>query len=503
MFQQPYFQLSYPENVKPQILSKKSNCEFDKSVFHAMDEKIEEFREKMKSNQELQDFLKKKDEIKIEGMHYIFNIFNFYDENSKAYNDVPVGGIKLVLDEYNNPEKCCRMIELKVSSNWKKTNYVKKKFKKVFSTMVGDEIYQSKLLGKSYCERSSIVRQIRLNLLYTLFDVLEKGGDVLLAHIYNICDCDIIEFMYLCGILFEKVIIMNFGDFFVYGSNFLFDNRMTKEEFKEKIFQKTFTIEPKVEYDEMIKYLQQSAKERIRLTDMLLNKQYDEYMYLYYLDMIQKGENMKLSKVMKHKLQQKLIEIFRNVFINNKLVRIHSAIKGEEGRSIQQLLKKYNCKKCIEVGMAFGISAFYILSTSPDINLISIDPTQSTQWEGSAVKLLKKMDLDKNHELMEKKSYVALPELMEKYGEGSFDFIFIDGWHTFDFTLVDAFYASLLVKVGGVILIDDALHSGVAKCVRYLDTNYTFLKRISSTKTQAGYLKIKNDDREWNFHRPF
>ena len=38
----------------------------------------------------------------------------------------------------------------------------------------------------------------------------------------------------------------------------------------------------------------------------------------------------------------------------------------------------------------------------------------------------------------------------------SLDFIFIDGWHTFDYTLVDFFYSDLLLKIGGIIIIDDA-----------------------------------------------
>ena len=285
MFQQPYFQLSYPKDIKPIIELKKSNCEFDKKIFHVLDEKIVELYEEKKHNPELVDFIKKKDEIKIEGMHYIFNIFHFYDENKKTFPDTPTGAIVIDEKEYNNPDKCCKMIELKFATNWTKRNYVSKKFKKIFCTMVGEEVYKSKLANKKYCERSSIVKTIRLNLLYTLFESLEKCGDVLLAHIYNLCDCDMIEFIYLCTMLFEKVTIMNFGDFFIYGENFLFDNRITKEEFRKKVYE-PFSIEPKIQYDEMISYFEQSAKDRIRLTDMLIQGKYEEYLYLYYLDMI-------------------------------------------------------------------------------------------------------------------------------------------------------------------------------------------------------------------------
>ena len=57
--------------------------------------------------------------------------------------------------------------------------------------------------------------------------------------------------------------------------------------------------------------------------------------------------------------------------------------------------------------------------------------------------LLKSSKLHKRHMLIEKKSYEAMPELLKK-GEENYDFIFIDGWHTFDYTLVDFFYSDKL-----------------------------------------------------------
>ena len=62
-----------------------------------------------------------------------------------------------------------------------------------------------------------------------------------------------------------------------------------------------------------------------------------------------------------------------------------------------------------------------------------------------------------------------------------FDFVFIDGWHTFDYTLIDFFYADKLIREGGIIIIDDALHRGVAKFVKYMDTNYKFYKKLKFT----------------------
>ena len=93
--------------------------------------------------------------------------------------------------------------------------------------------------------------------------------------------------------------------------------------------------------------------------------------------------------------------------------------------------------------------------------------------------------------------------MLKKQGEASFDFIFIDGWHTFDYTLVDFFYANLLLKINGFIIIDDVLHAGVKSCINYLTSNYKFYKKIESPITVACYQKLRNDDREWNYHTKF
>ncbi len=493
------FQIVYPRDEKINIEKKTSLITFDKKHFMEFNEK----KEKMKKvDKETSFFLSKIKKLEINSTHYIFRLFNIYDDNGNSDPDVSTGFIVLDDKEYDNSELCCKYIETKQQKNYKSRTFVNKKFKKLVTTMVGEEIYQNKLKDKTYCDRSSIVKKIRLNILYNLFDSLEKGGNFLMAHIYNICDNDIIEFFYLASILFEKVTILFFDDFFIYCENFQYENRVTKNELKN-IINKPYTVTPKINYDNLVSFLQNCIIKENQKIDLLYDKKYDEYLQLYTMDLIRKAETFKISKNFIKILQKKLIEIFRHVYLENKFVRIHSAIKSEEGASIQEIIKKYNIKKSIEVGMAFGISAFYILSTSSNISLISIDPFQTTQWNSSGIELLKKMNLKKNHKLIEKKSHVALPELLEKNGENSFDFIFIDGFHTFDYTLVDFFYAMALVKVGGVILVDDALHPGVAKCIKYIDTNYNCMKRIQTSRTQAGYIKIKNDDREWSFHHNF
>jgi hypothetical protein len=149
----------------------------------------------------------------------------------------------------------------------------------------------------------------------------------------------------------------------------------------------------------------------------------------------------------------------------------------------------------------------YILLALKKVNkdsqykLDSIDPFQTTQWKSFGLNLIKDIKLNNNHNLYEDKSYIMLPKLLEK--KEVYDLIFIDGWHTFDYTLLDFFYADLLLKVGGIIIIDDAMHQGVGKCLRYLDSNYKHYKRIQSPNTVGAYQKISDDKRDWDYHTNF
>lgn len=106
--------------------------------------------------------------------------------------------------------------------------------------------------------------------------------------------------------------------------------------------------------------------------------------------------------------------------------------------------------------------------------LISIDPNQNRKWKEVGLFSVESAGLKQFHRFYEGKSYDIMPKLLSDHAE-SLDLVFIDGWHTFDYTLVDGFYADLLVKSGGYIVFDDALHKGPQKVVRmmkmYLDRN--------------------------------
>ncbi len=68
------------------------------------------------------------------------------------------------------------------------------------------------------------------------------------------------------------------------------------------------------------------------------------------------------------------------------------------------------------------------------------------------------------------------------------------------------FYADLLTRVGGVILLDDVRHRGVAPVLDYIRTNYPHLRLVEDSvcaDTMATFVKVAPDARSWDFHVPF
>jgi len=185
---------------------------------------------------------------------------------------------------------------------------------------------------------------------------------------------------------------------------------------------------------------------------------------------------------------------------------ITAGINTEEGMYLYKQVLQYKVKKMVEIGMANGISTVYLLmgAKETDGQLISIDPFQIPQWKSAGLQLIKEMKLKSRHTWMEEKSHTALPRLLDKKGaESSYDMVFIDGWHTFDYTLVDAYFADKLLRVGGIMIVDDFLHKGVNASMKYVITNWPHYKRLKSPNSFAAFEKIGEDKREWDFHKTF
>lgn len=182
-------------------------------------------------------------------------------------------------------------------------------------------------------------------------------------------------------------------------------------------------------------------------------------------------------------LLKQITEFVKNGnFENNEgeIVKINSGIDYSEGELLfKTIVNDINIKKTLEIGCAYGISSIYICSAlSQQLNTMHtiVDPFQSVQWLNYGINNLKKFNLS-NFNLIEERSEIILPELLKS--KKNYDFIFIDGWHTFDHTMVDVFYSLKLLNNGGYLVIDDVDHPAVRKVFDYI-INYDFIEVVDS-----------------------
>jgi predicted O-methyltransferase YrrM len=136
----------------------------------------------------------------------------------------------------------------------------------------------------------------------------------------------------------------------------------------------------------------------------------------------------------------------------------------------------------LEIGMGSGTSTVVILSAlfaesaATGSRLTSIDPFQTANFNGAGQQTIRTIGYAGRHRLIEEADYVALPELL---GTGErFDVVLIDGYHSFDYTLLDIFYADLLLRPNGVLVVHDSSWPAVFKALRFVETHKGY-RRLS------------------------
>jgi predicted O-methyltransferase YrrM len=161
--------------------------------------------------------------------------------------------------------------------------------------------------------------------------------------------------------------------------------------------------------------------------------------------------------------------------------RLHSEVTPDEGHLIASLISANGFVRTLEVGCAYGLSTLHVcgaLASRPGAFHTIIDPGQSGYWKGIGVHQLARCGFTA-YELIEQPSEFALPDLLR--AGRTFQFAVIDGWHTFDHTMLDFFYVNRLLEPGGIFVIDDLQLPGIRKVARYI-SNYPNYRVVATAK---------------------
>lgn len=205
---------------------------------------------------------------------------------------------------------------------------------------------------------------------------------------------------------------------------------------------------------------------------------------------------------------------------------LDSNISTANANALYRTVIKYKPQLVVEVGMAYGISSLAILTALSNVNangkLISIDPGQSSHFHGVGIANVRRAGYADYHTLIENYDYLALPELIQQ--ETTIDLAYIDGWHTFDYVLLDFFYLDKMLKVGGVVAFNDCAMPAIHKVMGYVMTHRKYqeidvglkpdylsrspietvrrtVRRIS--KTDRYFQKLEDWEPNWNYWKRF
>ena len=170
---------------------------------------------------------------------------------------------------------------------------------------------------------------------------------------------------------------------------------------------------------------------------------------------------------------EELFETGKTISASGEVVDVHSNIPVEAANALYRLVCRMRPQQILEVGMAFGVSTLSILTPIRDSDydgrLLSIDPQQKEGWRDCGTIAVERAGMQRFHRLLPQPDYAALPHLL---AEGrQFGLAYLDGWHTFDYTLLDFWYADRMLPPEGIIGFNDCGWPAVDKVIRFVLTH--------------------------------
>lgn len=164
----------------------------------------------------------------------------------------------------------------------------------------------------------------------------------------------------------------------------------------------------------------------------------------------------------------------------------------EQGRALYDFVLKHRLSRCLELGFAHGVGTVWIAGALQELGggkVISVDNPSAHDRKPTARELVAKAGLESYVDLnFDAHGYNwHLHNHWEEYTADKFDFIFLDGAHTWDVDALAFLLGDRILKVGGWFLFDD-IHWSYASSpslrttefVRSMDPLYRDTQQVNS-----------------------
>lgn len=186
---------------------------------------------------------------------------------------------------------------------------------------------------------------------------------------------------------------------------------------------------------------------------------------------------------------EQVLRTGRTTDVEGRERRVTGSITRDDCLLLQQQAGFVKARTALETGVAFGVStlalAEALAESGPGWKLYGVDPDQSRVHGSAALAALRREGLADSFELLEGPSHLMLPKLLER--GVTLDLAFIDGWHTFDYTLLDFFYIDKLLRPGGVVLLHDISWPSKQRVLRFILTHRRYQSIPLRLPTKTGF----------------
>jgi predicted O-methyltransferase YrrM len=212
-------------------------------------------------------------------------------------------------------------------------------------------------------------------------------------------------------------------------------------------------------------------------------------------------------------------------------LRFH--MNAAEGELIDRVIRSVKPDTSLEIGFAYGISTLFACDAlernKKPCRHIVVDPLQTSRFGGIGLGNIERAGYRRFVDFIEAPSELALPRLLSE--NVRIQVGIIDGFHTFDHALVDFFYVSKMLDVGGVVVLDDVNMPSIARLLGHIMTYPAYRlfdatpigrapnflvalrRRLNGTGYSARHSrdnpscvavrKVSADDRGWDWHQDF